>query len=604
MSTMADPQTTEPHPRRWQALGLLGVAQLMLILDVTVVTVAMPELGRDLGMGREALTWVMSAYTLAFGGLMLVGGRAADLFGPRRLVLTGLTLFTTASLAAGLSTGAETILAARAAQGVGAALMSPAALSSVVRLFDGDERNKALGVWSALGGVGAALGVLLGGVITAGPGWEWVFFVNVPVGLVVGVALVRVLPSMRVSREGGSLDLVGAALVTAATGTLIYAFIDAGDTGWAAASTLALIAVGLVLYVALAGWLRVAPHPLVQPSLVTRRPVLAGTFVLFVATALLVSMFFLGTFYLQDIRGHGPLATGLMFLPLAAGTMAGAHSSGLVMPRLGARVVAVGGLLVRAVGLFAAYAIDGTAAKVAASTVATVGLGALFVVASVTALSHVEPHQAGTASGVLSTFHELGASAGAAVMSGVVATAGLLTDSRAGIERGYLVAASVAVVAALVVALVVPGRPRSDSGAAGSAETSASHRPAKRFALHFGEMVVAMLAGMVTLYPLWKLASADVSSANWVGSTEVELLMMATAMTAPMAGWMAYRGHRMQPIAEMSAAMYAGFVVLFPFLWAGTLDEMDVMMTGHVLMPLLMVGAMLARYREYAAHAH
>jgi EmrB/QacA subfamily drug resistance transporter len=603
MSTMADPQpATEPHPRRWQALGLLGVAQLMLILDVTVVTVAMPELGRDLGMGREALTWVMSAYTLAFGGLMLVGGRAADLFGPRRLVFAGLTLFTTASLVAGLSTGAETILVARAAQGVGAALMSPAALSSVVRLFDGDERNKALGIWSALGGVGAALGVLLGGVITAGPGWEWVFFVNVPVGLVVGVALVRVLPPMPVSREGGALDLVGAALVTAATGTLIYAFIDAGDTGWAAGSTITLIVVGLVLYVALAGWLRVAPHPLVQPSLVTRRPVLAGTFVLFVATALLVSMFFLGTFYLQDIRGHGPLATGLMFLPLAAGTMAGAHSSGVAMPRLGARVVAVGGLLVSAAGLFAAYAIDDTAAKVIASTVATVGLGALFVVASVTALSHVEPHQAGTASGVLSTFHELGASAGAAVMSGVVASAGLLTDSRAGIERGYLVAASVAVVAALVVALVVPGRPRSDSGAAG--EAPAPHRPAKRFALHFGEMVVAMLAGMVTLYPLWKLVTADASSASWVGSTEVELLAMATAMTVPMAGWMAYRGHRAQPIAEMSVAMYAGFVLLFPFLWAGTLDEMDVMMTGHVLMPMLMLGAMLARYREYAAHAH
>src|SRR5687767_11116752 len=175
---------TTAHPRRWLALGMLAVAQFMLILDITVVTVAMPDLGADLGMHRESLTWVMSAYTLAFGGLMLLAGRAADVFGPRPLVLGGLTLFNLASLAVGLSTSGEMVIAARVAQGVGAAMMSPAALSVVVRLFEGEERNKALGIWSSLGGVGAAVGVLLGGVLTAGPGWEWVFFVNLPVGVV------------------------------------------------------------------------------------------------------------------------------------------------------------------------------------------------------------------------------------------------------------------------------------------------------------------------------------------------------------------------------------------------------------------------------------
>lgn len=460
MSTLADrtpavPET--PHPRRWPALGLLGVAQLMLILDVTVVTIAMPQLGRDLGMGRESLTWVMSAYTLAFGGLMLVGGRAADLFGPRRQVFFGLALFTGASFLAGIATGTETILAARGAQGVGAALLSPAALSLVVRLFDGDERNRALGIWSALGGVGAALGVLLGGAISAGPGWEWVFFVNVPVGFAVAVGLTRLLPPMPVARTSSSIDLVGAVLMTTATGVVIYAFINAGDIGWTAGRTLGLLAIGVGLFGAVGMWLHRAPNPLVPLGLVTRRPVVAGTFVLFVATALMISLFFLGTFYLQDVRGHGPLATGLMFLPLAVATMAGAHTGGRILAVAGARVVAVAGLLVTAAGLFAAWAVDDTAVRVSAASVATLGLGALFVVASVTALGQVETQLAGIASGVLSTFHELGASAGAAVMSGVVAT-GLTSGGQAGIDRGYLVAGIVAVAAAVVAGVLIPGR--------------------------------------------------------------------------------------------------------------------------------------------------
>ena len=600
MSTDATLPTVTPHPRRWQALGLLGVAQLMLILDVTVVTIALPDLGRDLGMGRASLTWVMSAYTLAFGGLMLVGGRAADLLGPRRLVFAGLALFTAASLVAGLSTDPAAILTARAGQGVGAALMSPGALSLVVRLFDGEERAKALGIWSALGGVGAALGVLLGGLITAGPGWEWVFFVNVPVGVVVLAALTRVLPPVPVERNGAGLDLVGAALVTIATGTLIYAFIDAGDVGWGAGRTVGLLTLGLSVYAVLGWWIRVARNPLVTPDLVTRRPVLAGTFVLFVATALLVSLFFLGTFYLQDVRGHGPLATGLLFLPLAIGTMAGAHSSGLVMPHVGARGVALGGLLVSAAGLLAAASIDDTTVKVLASTLATIGLGALFVVASVTALGDVAPEQAGTASGVLSTFHELGASSGAAVMSGVVAT-GLATSSVDGIDRGYLVAAIVAVVAAAVVAALVPGRPSATGSDEHPTEASPrTGRSTRRFVLHYGEMVLAMLVGMVTLYPLWQLATASLEGTSWVTRTEVEMLVMATAMTLPMAGWMLHRGHRVQPILEMSAAMYAGFVVLFPLLWVGGLDEMGLMMWGHTLMPAFMLGAMLRRRQEYA----
>ncbi|MGW0577684.1 MFS transporter, partial [Streptomyces sp. NPDC002920] len=296
---------------RWLTLGLLGLAQLMLILDLTVVAIALPHMEADLHLGRAALTWVVSGYALTFGSLMLLGGRATDLLGAKGVALAGLTVFTLASLTAGLATGAPMLLTSRVAQGVGAALLSPAALSVVVRLFDGDERNKALGIWSALGGGGAALGVLLGGVITAGPGWTWVFFINVPVGLVILVALVRILPSLPRAATG-SLDLPGVALVATATGALIYALIRAGDHGWLNGVSLALLA---VVYAAFAAWQRRASAPLMDLALIGRRPVVAGAFVIAVTTALMVAVFFIGSFYLQNQETHGALATGLLFLP-------------------------------------------------------------------------------------------------------------------------------------------------------------------------------------------------------------------------------------------------------------------------------------------------
>ncbi|MGH8940573.1 MAG: MFS transporter, partial [Actinomycetes bacterium] len=312
-------------PRRWRLLGLLGLAQFMLILDVTVVAIALPHMGADLGLGRDSLTWVVSAYTLAFGGLMLLGGRVADLFGPKPVVLAGLAVFTAASLATGLATSAELAIGGRIAQGVGAAMLSPAALSIVIRLFDGDERNRALGIWSALGAGGAAIGVLLGGALTAGPGWAWVFLINVPIGVVVALLLLRLLPALPAWGGSGGLDVVGALLVTAATGLLILGFIEAGDDGWTSGRTIVLVVAGVVGYAVLAGWLRRPRHPLIDPALVSRRPVLSGTFVLFIATGLMVAVFFLGTFYLQSTAGHGPLTTGLLFLPVAAATMAGAQ---------------------------------------------------------------------------------------------------------------------------------------------------------------------------------------------------------------------------------------------------------------------------------------
>ncbi|WP_327635985.1 MFS transporter [Kribbella sp. NBC_00482] len=445
----------EPYQRRWQALALLGLAQLMLILDITVVTVALPEMGDDLGLDREALTWVVSAYTLAFGGLMLLGGRAADTFGPTRILLSGLGVFTIASLVAGLATGGEVLIAARAVQGVGAALLSPAALSVLVRIFTGAELNRALGIWSALGGVGAAVGVLLGGVLTAGPGWQWIFFVNVPVGAVVFGYLGRVLPAMPAWAPGRRLDVVGALLGTSATLVVTYAFINAGEDGWTSAQTLVLLVVGGLLYSGFGIWIRRTPHPLVPPTLLGRRTVAAGSLALLVTTALMVSVFFLGTFYLQGVAGHDPLVTGLLFLPVALATMIGAQAAGRLLGRFGARSLAACGLIVAAAGLVVPAVSLGVASTVAAVTIASGGLGVLFVVAAATVLGGVAPDEAGVASAVLSTSHELGSSLGVAVMSGVVA-ASLTLATGSGFERGYLVAAILALVAAGATSVLIP----------------------------------------------------------------------------------------------------------------------------------------------------
>ncbi|GAA2985815.1 MFS transporter [Streptosporangium longisporum] len=446
-----------PHPLRWRILAFLGIAQLMLILDVTVVAIALPHIETDLGLSREAMTWTVSAYTLTFGGLMLLGGRLADLVGGRRMVLAGLLIFTVASLATGFAGSGGMLLGGRVAQGLGAALLSPSALSLLVNLFDGDERNKALGVWSALGGGGAALGVLLGGLLTAGPGWPWVFYVNVPIGLVTLVALARMLPRSGVATPRPRLDVLGALLATASSVALIYAITRAGDHGWLTATT------GLLLLAAAAGYLafvvrqRTAASPMMDVTMLTRRPVATGTFLIVMATALMIAVFFLGTFYFQRAQGFGALQTGLLFLPVAVVTMLGADLTGRVIARAGARALAVAGLLAAAAGLAVPVLWLDTVTVVAGTALAAAGTGALFVVASATALGQVAPHEAGIASGIVSTFHEFGASIGAAAVSSVAA-AGLVGSTLSGFTDGYLLAAVAAGVAALVAAVLTPGR--------------------------------------------------------------------------------------------------------------------------------------------------
>ncbi|MFR9724944.1 MFS transporter [Streptomyces sp. MS19] len=450
-------------PGRWRALALLSVAQFMLILDVTVVTVALPDIGAGLGLDRSALTWVVSGYTLVFGGMMLLGGRTADLWGPRRPVLGGLAVFTAASLVAGLAggpAGAVLLLGARAAQGLGAAFLSPAALAAVTTAFQGAERRRALGVWAALGGTGSAVGVLAGGLLAAGPGWRWIFFVNVPVGLALLAALPSVLP--RSPRRGAHrLDIPGALLVTAATAAAIQGLIRAGDDGWSSGWTLGTLALALLLYGAFAVVQRRSRAPLMDLAVLARRPVVTGVVLMLVGTALLITQFFLGSFYLQRAAGHGPLATGLLFLPVAAGTVVGAHTASRAAGRFGARPVAPVALLVTGAALAVPAASLGTATLAAGMSLAAAGIGAVLVCATTTALTRVPHHEAGLVSGVVNTCHEFGASLGVAVVSSVAAVS--IASGGAGAsgfrDALWLATAVAAVTAALAPFLIPGGRP-------------------------------------------------------------------------------------------------------------------------------------------------
>lgn len=439
------------------ALTVLAIAQAMLVLDVTVVNVALPMLSAELELPAALAGWAIAAYAVPFGGLLILGGRIADLIGTRRALLIGLSLFTLASLAAGLATEPTTFFIARAAQGIGAALMSPAALATLLHRFTGAARHRALAVWGAVGGSGAAVGVLLGGLLTGGPGWRWIFFINVPIGvalaialpLVLGVASATVTTSAPHATTPRRLDFAGALLATTAIASLVSSISVgefAGPTVAVALAVLGVVLLGLFVLVE-----RRTPVPLVRLGLLASRPVASGSSLMFTATALLVGGFFLFSFQLQDVAGWSPIATGLAFLPISVSVIAGAHLASRFVGKVGARRVAPIALLIAAGGLAAAVvsitAIESQVLAIAGMTVASAGLGATFVCASTTALADVDRHEAGTASGVLNSFHELGAAVGVAALGAIAAS---------GIGFGFAAAVVLALLAALVAAITLP----------------------------------------------------------------------------------------------------------------------------------------------------
>jgi EmrB/QacA subfamily drug resistance transporter len=455
--------------RRWKALAAICTAQFMLILDLTVINVALPDLGADLGLSRTAFTWAVSIYVLFFGGLLLLGGRLGDVFGARPMMLTGLVIFTLASLASGLAQSEILLIGGRVGQGVGAALLSPAALRALTGIFHGRERDKALSVWASLGGVGFAAGVLIGGILTSGPGWRWVFFINVPVGIVLLAAIRALVPSRRPERTGRRIDVRGAVTVTAATGSFIYGMINAGDEGWADRGTLVSIAAAIALYGVFTVVERTVQTPLMRPGMLLRRPIAAGAFLMLIASGVTVADVFISSQYLQHLRDLSALETGLFFLPASLALMIGAIAAGRLVGTIGIRPVAFIGLALVAIGngLLIGLSAERSVYVEALPGVVlfALGGGSLFVSATTSALGRVAQHEAGVVSGIVYTFNQLGAAICVAVVSTVAAAGLTRTPSVDGFTDAYVLLTIFAAVGAVLSLRLVPlGTPQMTGG--------------------------------------------------------------------------------------------------------------------------------------------
>jgi len=449
-STAADRQP-------WTILILLAVAQFMVILDITVVNVALPSIGRELGFAAGDLQWVVTTYVLFTGGLLLLGGRMADLLGRRPVFLAGLTIFSAASLASGLAPTPGALIASRAAQGLGAAMLSPAALSIITTSYGGAQRTTALSAWGAIGAGGAAAGVLLGGILTTWLSWEWIFFVNVPIGLVTAILAVRLVPAARAGAGSiRELDLPGAVSVISGLVLLVYAIEGTTSHGWGSARTLALLAAAGGLLTTFAAIERHATRPLVPTATWQVRSLVSSAAVMLGATGILVGTFFLNSLYLQNVLGASALETGLAFLPLVVVIGIAAHAGPHLLTRLGARRVVVGGLALIASGYVllsgAPTDADYAADLLPGFLLIGFGVGLTFVSISVTAMSEIDDERAGLASGLMTTAHELGGAFGVSIFSAVALGASEFADGYGdGALAGGLIAATLAVIAAVTV---------------------------------------------------------------------------------------------------------------------------------------------------------
>ncbi|MDQ0643821.1 DHA2 family efflux MFS transporter permease subunit [Microbacterium murale] len=429
LSTVVRPTIAAPRSsRRWVALSFLALAQFLVVLDASIVNIALPVLGRQLGMDTVALTWVITAYVLAFGGLLLLGGRLADRYGHRRIFLIGTAGFVVASALAGLSFSSEMLLVARALQGASAALLAPAALALLTHLFpDAKERTKALGVWGAVAGIGSAAGVLLGGILTATLGWQAVFFVNVPIGAIVLVAI-PLLVTRDGERAGGRLDAAGAVTVTAALVALVGAFSAVEQLGFLHPLPLVLFAVAVVLGALFVGRERRSAEPLVPLAVFRNRDIALGNVVMLLGAAAMVALFFALSVYMQAVLGYDALTAGLSQLPLAGALVLVAGVVPALIGRLGTRPILATSLLVLAGGLvwlaFAPSDAVFLTQLLGPSLLIGVGLGGAFVATTQLAVEGVEGGEAGLAGGLINTSQQIGGAVGLAVLGTI---AGLRT---------------------------------------------------------------------------------------------------------------------------------------------------------------------------------
>lgn len=459
------PSPTASPPRRALMIVLL-VAQLMVILDITAVNIALPSLAGDFGLTGSDLSWTITSYSLVFGSLLLLGGRAADLLGRRRMFLTGLGVFTLASLASATAGTAGALFAARAGQGLGAAMLSPAALAIIMGAFTGGARAKALAAWGAVGGAGAAVGVLVGGVLTEVGDWRAIFFVNLPVAAALGIAALRVVPADARSPRLRGLDVRGALVATASLGAIVFAITRADTVGWTSARTVLTGLGGLAGLAAFAALERRTATPLLRIGRLADRAVGGGLVLMVIAAGSIFGLFLLVSLYLQNVLGMGPLATGLGFIPLALAAGAGAHAAGHLVARHGVRaplaaafvVAAAGMALLAHVGEGGGYVRD----VLPGMLVAGAGLGVAVVTVSIAILTGVREHETGMISGLNSTGHEIGGTVGIAVFSAIAAGGGAIAGPGAasGIAHAFAAGGIIAVVASLIAVLVLPGARR------------------------------------------------------------------------------------------------------------------------------------------------
>src|SRR3954449_3751311 len=457
--------------RKWLALALLCTVQFMVVLDIAVVNVALPSIKIDLGFSQENLQWVISAYALFFGGFLLLGGRAADLLGRRRVFLVGIVVFTAASLLSGFAWSEGALIGSRALQGLGAAIISPAALSILTTTFaEGSERNTALGAWGAVGAFGAVAGVLLGGVLTELLSWEWIFFVNAPVGI--GAFLLAPV-LLRESRDAHarSFDLPGATLVTSGLVVLVYAITQANDYGWSSAETIGLFAAAAALLAGFVGWEARASDPLMPLSIFRLRTLVGANIAGLILGTVLFAMFLMLTLYMQQVLGYSPLKTGVAYLAVAGTAIVWSALAAQLVTRVGVKRVLVVGMAFLMVGLayFTQVSVGGSYAGdlLPGFLIIAVGMGFSFVPISIAALAGVKPSEAGLASGLINTSQQVGGALGIAALSAVAtstttdriaaggAKAAALTD---GFQAAFVGGTAVAVVGVIIALFVVRGR--------------------------------------------------------------------------------------------------------------------------------------------------
>jgi EmrB/QacA subfamily drug resistance transporter len=460
------------------ALLLLAMTQFVIVIDASIVNVALPSIGAHLHFSRDNLTWVVNAYTLTFGGFLLLGGRMADLLGRRRMFMLGLVVFSLASLAGGLAQSETWLIAARAVQGLGAAIVSPAALSIITTTFaDGAERNRALGMWGAVAGAGGAAGVLLGGILTSGLSWRWVLFVNVPIGLLAAALAPRTLGESRREDAGNSFDIPGAVAVTGGLALLVYAVVDAVNVGWGATRTIVCLAAAVVLLIAFVA-IELRQHDPLMPFAIFRLRTLRGANIVGLLIGMsLFSMFFFISLYLQDVLHYSPIRTGISYLPLAVGIIISAGLASQLVTRIGFKPTLVAGLLLVAGGLLWFSQVPGTGGSFAAyvlgpSLLAAFGFGLAFVPVTIAAVTATKPHEAGLASGLINTSQQIGGALGLAILAtianshtqslyhaGVHSTAVALTK---GYDRAFLVGAGPALAGAILAAALISTRDSHD----------------------------------------------------------------------------------------------------------------------------------------------